>query len=78
MGNFMNYLDNAKLNDHLEISVDWLSFTFTSIFTDHTEIIRFLGYSLDELISMPYGYKSGYLSPLSPSMYNIYFLYGGH
>ena len=71
----MNYLDNAKLNDHLEISVDWLSFTFTSI-TDHTEVIRFLGYSLDELVSMPCG-KSGYLYSLKSSMYNIYFLYGG-
>ena len=71
----MNYIDNAKLNDHLEISVDWLSFTFTSI-TDHTEVIRFLGYSLDELVSMPCG-KNGYLYSLKSSMYNIYFLYGG-
>ena len=71
----MNYLDNAKLNDLLEISVDWLSFTFTSI-TDHTEVIRLMGYSLDELVSMPRG-RNGYLYSLKSSLYDIIFLYGG-
>lgn len=65
-----------KLSNKLTVSIDWLSFTLTSV-TDIDDVLEMLGYTRMDFDNMAHGGK-GYKSMVKLSGYPIYIMYDGN
>lgn len=68
--------NSVILNNGLQVSVDWLSFTITAT-SEVDEVVELFGYSIDEFMELAHGGK-GYKSMIKHSSSDVRILYDGN